>query len=259
MLNFSFSLSDLEFFLLVVVRVTCFVFAAPFFNMPNTPNRVKIGLGVLMSVLVYNTMVPYELPYNTVLGYAILVLKEAMVGLLIGYGAAICISIVTFAGHLVDMETGLSMVSMFDPVTRQSVTISGSYYQYTILLILMISGLYQYVVAAIMQTFTLIPVSGAIFSSDKILNAMAVFMCDYLIIGFRLCLPVFAAMLLLNAILGILAKVSPQLNMFAVGIQLKVLTGLTVLFLTVSMLPTASSLILSEVKKMVTLFTEAML
>jgi flagellar biosynthetic protein FliR len=225
--------------------------------MTNTPNRVKIGLGVLISALVYQTLTPVHPEYSTVLMYALYVLKEAVTGIIIGYSAAICVAILNFAGHLVDMEIGLSMVSLFDPVSRDSVTISGTYYQYTVLLMLMISGMYQYVLAAIIETFNLIPVSGAVFNSDKILNAMLTFLRDYLALGFRLCLPVFAAMLLLNAILGILAKVSPQLNMFAVGIQLKILLGLGVLFLTVGMMPGASTAILSEMKKMITLFAEA--
>ena len=225
--------------------------------MTNTPVRVKIGLGVLISALVYQTLTPVHPEYSTVLMYALYVLKEAVTGIIIGYSAAICVAILNFAGHLVDMEIGLSMVSLFDPVSRDSVTISGTYYQYTVLLMLMISGMYQYVLAAIIETFNLIPVSGAVFNSDKILNAMLTFLRDYLALGFRLCLPVFAAMLLLNAILGILAKVSPQLNMFAVGIQLKILLGLGVLFLTVGMMPGASTAILSEMKKMITLFAEA--
>ena len=257
MFNFTFSLRDLELYLLIVVRVTCFIHAAPFFGMTNTPNRVKIGLGVLIAALVYRTITPVYPEYSTVLMYSIFVVKEALTGILIGYSAAVCVSILNFAGHLVDMEIGLSMVSLFDPVSRDSVTISGTYYQYTVLLMLMISGMYQYVLAAIIETFNLIPVSGAVFSSEKILNAMLVFLRDYLALGFRLCLPVFASMLLLNAILGILAKVSPQLNMFAVGIQLKILMGLGVLFLTVGMLPGASTAILSEMKKMITLFAEA--
>ena len=257
MFNFTFSLRDLEFFLLIVVRITCFIHTAPFFGMTNTPSRVKIGLGVLISALVYQTLTPVHPEYSTVLMYALYVLKEAVTGIIIGYSAAICVAILNFAGHLVDMEIGLSMVSLFDPVSRDSVTISGTYYQYTVLLMLMISGMYQYVLAAIIETFNLIPVSGAVFNSDKILNAMLTFLRDYLALGFRLCLPVFAAMLLLNAILGILAKVSPQLNMFAVGIQLKILLGLGVLFLTVGMMPGASTAILSEMKKMITLFAEA--
>ena len=257
MFDFTFSLRDLEYFLLIVVRITCFIHAAPFFGMTNTPTRIKIGLGVLISMLVYRTMTPVYPEYSTVLVFSIYVIKEAITGILIGYSAALCVTILNFAGHLVDMEIGLSMVSLFDPVSRESVTISGTYYQYTVLLMLMISGMYQYVLAAIIETFNMIPVSGAVFSSEKILNAMLTFLRDYLALGFRLCLPVFAAMHLLNAILGILAKVSPQLNMFAVGIQFKLLLGLGVIFLTVGMLPGASTAILSEMKKMITVFAEA--
>ena len=76
MFNFSFSLRDLEFFLLIVVRITCFIHVAPFFGMTNTPVRVKIGLGVLISMLVYRTMTPTYPEYSTVLMFAIFVVKE---------------------------------------------------------------------------------------------------------------------------------------------------------------------------------------
>ena len=259
MVDLSFSILELEFFLLVVVRVTGFIYAAPFFGMSDTPNRVKIALGVLISILIYQRVGSNPLEYSSVLGFAILVIKEAVCGIIIGLSAAICVSILNFAGQLVDMEIGLSMVSLFDPVSRDSVTISSTYFNYSVTLMLLISGLYQYVLAALIESFTLIPVSGAIFASDKLLNALLLFLRDYLSIGFRLCLPVFASMLLLNGILGILAKVSPQLNMFAVGIQLKILVGLGVLFLTVAMLPTASTLILGEIKRSMTIFVEAMM
>lgn len=258
MINYSFSMAELEYFLAIVVRITSFIFAAPFFGTPNVPRRVKVAIGVMMSVVIYNSLTPVELQYNTVLGYSVIIIKEAFTGVLLGFSAAICMSIVNFAGHLVDMETGLSMVTIFDPVSRDQVTITGVYYQYTILLILMLSGMHQYVIAAICNSFSLIPVNGAVFASDKLLVSMIKFLVDYLSIGFRLCLPVFAGILLLNAILGILAKVSPQLNMFAVGMQLKILAGLGILFITVGLLPAASTMILSEMKSMVNLFVEAL-
>lgn len=259
MVDLSFSMADLEFFLLIMVRVTCFVFAAPFFGMTNTPNRVKIGLGVLIAVIVYRMTPVVYLEYQSIIGYTIYVLKEAMVGVIIGFSGSICISILYFAGHLVDMEIGLSMVSLFDPVSKDNVTITGTLYNYSVMLMMLVSGMYQFVLGALCESFNLIPVTGAVFSSENIVLSMLAFLRDYLILGFRICLPVFAAMLLLNAILGIMAKVSPQLNMFAVGIQLKIIIGLGVLFLTVGMLPQASTLILQKMKEAVTLFTEAMM
>lgn len=258
MVNLSFSMVELEKFLLILVRMASFMFAAPFFSTPNVPRRVKIGLAVMMSVIVYRAVLQPAVEYNTVLGYAVITLKEAIVGVLIGYSANICVSILNFAGHTVDTSIGLSMVSMFDPVTASQTTISGTYYTYVVTLMLLISGMYQYVVSAIIATYSLIPLNGAVFASERILGSMISFLTDYLVLGFRICMPVFVAMLLLNSILGILAKVSPQLNMFAVGIQLKILVGLGVMFLTVGMLPSASEIILAEMKKMITLFVEAM-
>jgi len=102
-------------------------------------------------------------------------------------------------------------------------------------------------------------VNGVVFHADSLLQSMTEFMSDYILIGFRIVLPIFCVILLLNAILGVLAKVSPQLNMFAVGIQLKVLAGLTAMFLTTGMLPGAADFVYQEMKKMVVSFIGGMM
>lgn len=260
MLDYVFTYADLEYFLLIFTRVTCFIFIAPFFSMNNTPRRVKIGLGFFVSILVFNVKTPHEtIVYGTVLEYAVIVMKEAITGLMIGFGANLCTSIVSFAGHIIDMETGLSMVTLMDPSTRESSSISGVFYQYMFMLMLIVSGMYQYLLKALVDTFDLIPVNGAIFRADSIMVSMVRFMSEYIIIGFRICLPVFAVMIMLNAILGILAKVAPQMNMFAVGIQFKILTGLTIMFLTIGMMPGAANFIFTQMKKIIVSFVEGMI
>lgn len=258
MIEYAFSYADLEYFLLILVRVSCFVFIAPFFSMTNTPRNVRIGLSVCVAVILYNTVPQVEVTYNTLIGYFIVVLKEAVTGLLIGFAANLCTTIVSFAGHIADMEMGLSMASLMDPTTKESATITGIYYNYMVLLMLMISGMHRYLLKALAETYILIPVNGMIFHSDRLLSSMIGFMANYILIGFRICLPIFAVMIILNAILGILAKVSPQLNMFAVGIQMKVLVGLGVLFLTTAMLPGAANFVFEQMKRMIVSFVEAM-
>ena len=100
---------------------------------------------------------------------------------------------------------------------------------------------------------------GAVFRSDRLMDAMLQFMGDYILIAFRICLPMFAVMILLNALLGILAKVAPQMNMFSVGMQLKVLVGLTMLLITTGMIPGISDLIYKEIKIMMVAFMEAIM
>ncbi|MBQ8246789.1 MAG: flagellar biosynthetic protein FliR [Lachnospiraceae bacterium] len=260
MIDFTFPIEELEYFLLIMTRVTCFIYIAPFFSMQNTPNRVKIGLGFFISILLYYMTEPHVYPmYDTLLDMATLILKEAAAGLLIGLGANLCTSIVLFAGRVIDMEMGFAMANQMDPTTREQATLTGVYYQNMVMLLMLITGMYQYFISALAETFILIPVGMVQFNFDKILSSFIQFLGDYMIIGMRICLPVFCTVMLLNAILGILAKVAPQMNMFAVGIQLKVITGLTVLFVTVGVLPDAANLIFTQMKRMVVAFVEGMM
>ena len=260
MVDFTFPIEELEYFLLIMTRVTCFIYIAPFFSMQNTPNRVKIGLGFFISILLYYMTEPHVYPvFDTVLDMATVILKEAAAGLLIGLGANLCSSIVLFAGRVIDMEMGFAMANQMDPTTRENATLTGVYYQNMVMLLMIVTGMYQYFVSALAETFILIPVGQVNFNFDHILSTFVQFLGDYMVIGMKICLPVFCTIMLLNAILGILAKVAPQMNMFAVGIQLKVFTGLSVLFLTVALLPDAANMIFTQLKRMVVAFVEGMM
>lgn len=174
MIDITFTYADLEFFLLILVRVSCFVHIAPFFGMSNTPRRVKVGLSVFIAFLLYASLDHTEVIYSSVLGYAVIVIKEAVTGLLIGWGAQLCMTVASFAGSVADMEIGLSMVSLVDPLTRQNATFSGVFYQYMFSLFLIITGMYQYLLQALIDTFTLIPVSGAVFHADALFHPCSV-------------------------------------------------------------------------------------
>ena len=259
MINYTINVSDLEYFLLVLTRISMFISVAPLYGQRGIPNRVKIGFSFFVAVLIYGT-IPDKTPldYNTVWGYAAIVLREGMTGLLIGFAANMATTIVAFAGRIIDMETGMSMANLVDPTTHQQESISGVLYQYVITLILIITGLHRYLITALAQTFILIPINKAVFDSTKLLDSIVTFLNDYIMLGFRICLPVFAVMLLLNAILGIMTKLAPQMNMFSVSMQLKVLVGLSTLFITVGMLPIVGDMISGEIRKMMVVFVNAM-
>ena len=139
MIDYNFSYGDLEFFLLIFVRISCFVVTAPFFSLQNVPRRVKAGWSFFLAYIVYHSMTVHAVPaYNTLVGYASLVLKEAVAGLVIGFGANICNSVVNLAGRLADMEIGISMVSLLDPTTKEQSGFTGVLYQYSIMLIMMV-------------------------------------------------------------------------------------------------------------------------
>ena len=258
MIEHSFSYGDLEVYLLIVVRLMTFIYVCPFFGGRQTPNLVKIGYGLLISILLYGA-VPYTPPdYSTVAGYTVIVLKEAMVGLLIGFSVTLCEQIAAFAGAVVDMQIGLSMVSMMDPATSQQITITGSLYSQYLTMALIITGMYQYILKALVDSFTLVPINGAVINTDRMLQTMLNFMKGYIVIGFRICLPIFIITFMTNVVLGILAKVSPQMNMFSVGIQIKIVVGLMIMFITITMLSDASNFIFINMKEMMSDFVYSM-
>ncbi len=258
MLDYSFSYGDLEIFLLILVRVASFIFVCPFFGGRQTPNIVKIGFSLLLSIMLYGA-VPYVAPdYNTIIGYTVIVLKEVMVGFLIGFSVQLCELIAAFAGTVVDMQIGLSMVNIFDPNTNEQVTITGSLYSQVLTIMLIITGMYRFILNALADTFKVIPINGAVINADRFLETIIGFMRDYVVIGFRICLPIFIITFITNMVLGILAKVSPQMNMFAVGIQIKIIIGLLIMFVTVSMLSDATNFIFINMKELMQNFVYSM-
>ncbi|PHU40007.1 flagellar biosynthetic protein FliR [Pseudobutyrivibrio ruminis] len=258
MFSVDFTLQNFEYFLLILTRISMFVVVAPFFNTRNTPVRVKIGFSAIVSLMLYFVVDFSALNYSTVVGYAFLVVREAVTGLIIGFSTYCCIFIIQLAGHMIDMNIGLSMAQEFDPTMGSEVSVTGLLYNQFIMVLLIISGMHRYIFRTLCDAFELIPIGGTIFRWDSLLSSTIIFIADIFVIAFRIILPVFAVIMILNAILGIMVKVAPQIHMFSVGAQLKIIVGFIVLFLTVFLLPDIASFIFKEMKKMMSLFIQGL-
>lgn len=244
----NFTVENIEFMLLVLVRLSSFVMVAPFFGYASIPIRIKLIISIVFAIIVLQVISPVSLDYEGVIGYAALIVKEACVGLALGFMSNICLYILNFAGQLMDMEIGLSMSSLFDPLTHVQSTVSGAMYTYLVMLVMMVSNMHYFLIRAIIDSFQYFNIGRAVFS-EKLSQVMIDFFPNYFIIGFRILLPIFGCMLLTNVVLGVLARATPQMNMFVVGMQLKVLIGIVVLILIVETIPGVSEFIFDEMKE----------
>ena len=258
MVNFTFTFESIEYLLVIFTRITCFVSTAPFFGNRAFPARTKIGFSALLAIMLSFVVPKPNLEYSTIIGYAIIVIREAIVGLLIGFAANICASIVTFAGKVIDTDMGLSMMTMFDPQSQEQASVTGLFYNYLVMLMLIVTTMDRYILRALVDSYTLVPINQAVFNYDNLLKAFLSYMQAYLVIGFRIALPIFASILIVNVVLGILAKVAPQMNMFAVGIQIKLLTGLVIMTLMIMLIPSVSNFIFTEMKQLIVMMIEGM-
>ncbi len=248
----TFTVENLEFYLLVLVRVSALVMTAPFFSYNSVPVRVRAAMSVFLSLVLIPIIPVIDLNYAGVVGYSVLILKETLIGFTLGFMCNMCFFIVSFSGQLMDMEMGLSMASMFDPMTNTQISVTGNIYNYLLMLMMVVTNMHYYIVRAIADSFTYFNIGKAIFPIADIKNLVVDFIGSYFIIGFRIILPVFCCMLLINVVLGVLAKAAPQMNMFVVGLQIKVLVGLIVLVLILQSFPMVADYIFDEMKEVIT-------
>ena len=130
-------------------------------------------------------------------------------------------------------------------ISAVSVTISSTFLNYGAMLTLISTNMHLFILKAVIDSFSIVPVNGLKVDSD-IFYLYLKYMADYMIIAFRIVLPEFAAMLIVNTLLAILVKVAPQLSMFVIGFQLKIFVGITVLVLMMLMLPGISDMIFNN-------------
>lgn len=249
-MSFTISTLTLEAFLLVLVRVACFISIAPIFGHNSLNTRMKISVAFFVSLILYQ-VVDTSLPvYSDVLGYTTLVVEEAFVGLLLGFVAGLSMKALAIAGEFIDREIGFSMATTFDP-NQGMVTITGDLYDKIVCLVIMISNLHYYILSAAAQSFELVPVGRIVINPDLIYTSLIQFIIQMFMIGFRIAMPVFLGATMLNVILGVLAKSSPQMNMFAIGMQLKVFVGLFLLAVCIMFVPNIANYIMERMRDMI--------
>ena len=193
MVNLSFSLVTFEYFLMIVVRVASFVAVAPFYGTNNTPRRVKIGFSVMVAILLFQILERPALDYEGVFGFAVIIIREGITGLLIGFAASVCNSIILLAGNMIDMEIGLSMATEYDPMNNTQVNITGQLYNYLLLLLLIATDMHHYILRAVVDSYKLIPVNGQVFQWDHLFQSFLTYMTDLFVIAFRIILPIFCS------------------------------------------------------------------
>ncbi len=241
----SFTLSNLEMLLFIAARITGFIFTAPLFSVKNVPQRAKVLFSVALSIIVYITLKGNYIEYNGIIEYTVILIKEVLCGMTLGLFCHIAYYIITMAGQMIDTEIGFSSAQEFDPSTNIQTTISSTFFGYAVMLMLIVTNMHLYIIKAVIDSFKIVPVGGVSISGN-IFNVMLGFIRDYMIIAFRIILPIFAAMLVVNTILAILAKAAPQMNMFVIGFQLKIFIGLMVLMIMMMFLPAISDLIFNK-------------
>jgi flagellar biosynthetic protein FliR len=221
--------SQFVLFLLIFARVISMVAVAPVFGHESIPVQIKVGLSLFFAFVLYSFVSSKTpAPDTRLLPLAILVLQEAIVGLIIGFAIGLVFAGIRYAGELIGFDMGLSMAQAYDPENAQQMPLVGEmFYLLAILLFLSING-HHFILEAIQLSYRAVPPGHFAFSGPMASSLISLAGMVF-VIAVKISAPVIVAGFLTNIALSILARVMPQMNIFSLSFPLKIGVGLLVL------------------------------
>ncbi|HIS29784.1 MAG TPA: flagellar type III secretion system protein FliR [Candidatus Avamphibacillus intestinigallinarum] len=220
MINFS----SLLVFLLVVVRITGFFVMLPLFSYSTIPNLFKIGFMFFFGLIITTTIGNIELTFDGF--YLFLLMKEALVGLAIGLFAYIILSAIQIAGGFIDFQMGFAIANVIDPQTGAQSPLTGQYFYIISLLFLLSVDGHHLLIDGMYYSYQAIPVDQLVsLSNQSLIDKVIYTFSEMFLTAFQLAIPIVGCLFLVDIALGMIARTVPQLNVFVVGLPLKILVS----------------------------------
>lgn len=146
-----------------------------------------------------------------------------------GYVGYFILSAISIAGSIIDFEIGFSMVTAIDPQTEASSSITGSYmYIFATVIFLIMNG-HHLIIRLLSESFDILPLGAELHFEKNFLILVMKIMNYILLMGVKLAIPIMLSLFLVTLVLGFLARTMPQMNVFIVGMPLKIIVGLSFL------------------------------
>jgi len=224
---------NLSLFLLILSRWTGMIMLAPVFGARGVPGVVKLGLAASLSVVIYPLIsaakpsIPLEL-----LPYVAVVIKEVLVGLVIGFVIYTMTAVLTGAGQLIDFQMGFTMGAAIDPVYGVQTPMMGNFQMVLATMLLLATNSHHYLIAAMVKSYAYIPINPSTLSSHYSFYVQLV--THVFALAIQMALPIFGALLVSDVGVGLLSRTVPQLNIFSVVFPVKIIFGFIVLYLSIT-------------------------
>lgn len=210
--------------LLIFLRMSGCILFNPIFGRNNIPTTVKIALSLLLSLFTYPFVPHQTLQINSVIVFTACAVKELMIGFLVGFIIQMIESVIIMAGEQMDMQIGMSMSKIYDPQSNISMPLSASLINAMFLLIFFLTNSHLTLIQIFVKLGTAVPYGDSLISTNIYQNIVATFGL-MLIYSAKLCLPIIAVEMIAQMGIGIMMKAVPQIDIFTIEIQLKLIIG----------------------------------
>jgi len=214
--------------MLVFARLSGMMATLPIFSYPMVPGRLRVLMSLLFTAIVFPGLtLEAALPTDFVmLGMA--VLREVLVGMLIGFGTKVIFEAFNMAGSFVGRQMGIAVANVMDPTSQQQMPIVSQFWLLVVVTFFMVINAHHLFIETLVRNFTVLPVGAGIFS-DRVGETILGSGSKAFQIALQYSAPAMVFLLLVDTAIAFTARIMPQMNIFMVTLPLKIGTGIIVL------------------------------
>ncbi|MEA3469232.1 MAG: flagellar biosynthetic protein FliR [Thermodesulfobacteriota bacterium] len=225
-------INEFQTFLICLARVAGFVAAIPIILASQTPAQVKAGLVFMIALVLFPVMEPSIPPVSfQPATFLLLMVSEVLLGSMIGLIARMVFTAVEYGGTVIGYQMGFAAANVFDPQNQRQISLISQFQNiFAILIFLAVDGHHVFLQVAA-ESYKLLP-PGAFNISGEAIPYLLKLSSRIFFLGIQFSAPILAVLLLSGLILGILARVFPQLNVFLLSFPLNIGISFTVIGLT---------------------------
>lgn len=219
-------------FLFVLCRITGIFSFNPIFSRTNVPTMVKNGICVVLAIVTMtipdiNAQIP---EINSIIAFVMVVLKELLIGAVFGFFTNLIMTVLIYAGEIIDMQTGLSMAKSMDPTTGINMPIFANIYYYLFILYFFVTGGHLSYIKLFTLSFETIPIGYELTTATVDLTYVIVmYMGTVMTLAVKFALPIMVTEMVTEICVGLMMKAIPTIQVLVVNIQLKIIIGMLVL------------------------------
>jgi flagellar biosynthetic protein FliR len=234
-----FPIDKFQEFLICLARVGGFVSAIPVLFSTQAPMLIKLGTALTLSLVLFPIMAPYIHPAVQfhLSSFFFLVTSEALVGILLGLMSRLIFTAAEFGGTIIGYQMGFAAANVFDPQNQKQISLLSEFQNiFAIFIFLAVDGHHIFIRAAV-KSYAILP-PGKLDLSHAVVPYLVKLSSQMFALSLQFSAPVLAILLFSGLILGVLARVFPQLNVFLLSFPLNIGISFIVIALTLNIIAT---------------------
>ncbi len=224
---------ELTLFLYITARMSGSILFNPILGRRSLPGIFRGGMILVLSVFTFSITDQTAAVPSGILVFAIRIVAELAVGFILGMVVNFFFYIPQLAGLVVDTQMGMTMNQIYDAGAQANLSVTGEILNVLMTLLFFAANGHHTLLRIVMTSGEIVSFGAASIGTD-VMRAGLTFFIECTVLGVKLCMPILAAELLGQVGMGVLMKAIPQINVFSINIELKVLIGLILLLLLIA-------------------------